>query len=96
MGIHATDGCERDKALIVYVLDHKTDFIAMTRQHDPKRIFPRPFEPGDYIAHNIGADFIGNILNRTAKDTLSRLLKSGRAGRLHQLFKQIEMFLIHE
>jgi hypothetical protein len=95
MGIHAPDGGERDKAMIVDMLDHKTDLIAMTGQHDPKRTFTLPSEPGDDVAHNIGVDFIDNIFNRAAKDTLRRLLKSGRAGRLYQFLKKVEMFLIH-
>jgi hypothetical protein len=86
VGIDAADRREVEKAVIVDIAHHETDFIAMPGQHDPQPALG-PAQAGDHVAHHVGAQFVGHPFQFAADNALHRLLETGGARGFHQFLQ---------
>jgi hypothetical protein len=94
MRIDAADRCEEEIPLVVKILDHEADFIAMSSQHQARSALGT-LDVGYDITHDISAQVIYIVSQGFTNDSLSRLFKAGRARSFNQFFEKPEILFIH-
>ena len=92
--VPAADGRHADKTLVVDVLDHQPDLVAVTGQHDSGAAIR--VDGGDHVAVPVGGDAGGERFNEFPHDVLNGPLVAGRAGRVEEGFEKLERRLIHD
>ena len=91
--VPAADGRHADETLVIDVLDHQADLVAVPGQHDPRTAVR--VDGGDHVAVPVGVDGGGERLDEIADDVLNGPLVAGGAGRMQQGFEELERWLIH-
>ena len=85
--VPAADRLDVEEAVVVDVLHHQGDLIAVPGQHDARPAAPG-LTHGDDVAVPIGADLVGERPGPGADHVLDGVLEAGRAGRLQQVFEK--------
>ena len=73
VGIHPADGAEIEKAVVIQVLDLKTDFVRVPHKHHPRKVLSFSTNAAEDVTH----DILGHVSkggNVGAEHPLGRLL----------------------
>src|SRR6516225_12299443 len=91
--VPAADWLDIQEAVVIDVLHHQADLIAMPGEHDA-RLAAR-IERGNHVAVPIGADFVGMCLGPVADDVLHRSFKTGGAWSFEEVFEKNQRLILH-
>src|SRR5262249_10830289 len=84
--VPAADRLHVEKAVVVDVLDHETDLVAVPREHDAR--LAGWIDRGDHVAMAIRLDMVGKLSGPGADLVLNRSFESGRAGGFDKTTKE--------
>ena len=100
--VPAADGLDVKEAIVVDVLHHEADLIAVAGEHDARRPFSLlpaavrdRMTDGKHIAVTVGAHFIGVVGGPGADHILYGTFVSGGTGRFEEFLKKSVRRLVH-
>ena len=93
VNVHSTDSSKRYETVIRDVLDHETDLVGVTGEHDPRA--SARVQDSDGVAVNVHIHLIRKGRGSFHPNFLGGALESGWARRRNEISQEVDRFFTH-